>query len=212
MKNKADYQRKWRLKKAIKDLITNNYETSYFLTLTFNEKTLKNTTKEQRLLIIKSYLNNQTDKYILNCDYGAKNEREHYHALVIAKDKFINYFVFNAYYGHIRSRPIALNKNQSIASQTKILLNHALKETSERKIYYSRSKRTTHKPKNREHIKTNFYMPKWLKNEQDYIDNIKITDQLENDLQDTKLLKRIKEDEKKKLIKYANDILSFKKH
>lgn len=152
MKTKAEIKRKYRLKKAIKEIINNHINESYFLTLTFNEELLSKTTKEKRLLIIKNYLNNQTDKYILNCDYGNKNKREHYHAIVIAKDKFINFTLYNSKYGHIVSRPLNLNRLQTKKSQIEILLNHALKETSEAKIYYSRKKRENHKPKNTKYI------------------------------------------------------------
>lgn len=150
-KSKAEIKRKYRLKKAIINILKDHLNESYFLTLTFNNEILENTTKEKRLLIIKNYLNNQTDKYILNCDYGKLNEREHYHALVVAKDKFINFTLYDSKYGHIQSRPINLNQNQSLESHTKILLNHALKETSENKIYYSRSKRANHIKKDKKY-------------------------------------------------------------
>ena len=151
MKVSAEIKRKYRLKKAIKSILENHLNESYFITLTFNDYVLKNTTKQERLNIIKRYLNNQTDKYILNCDYGKTNGREHYHALSIAKDKFINFTLYNQNYGNIKVIPMNLYKSQSVKSKTDYLLNHALKETSERKIIYSRAKRQNHQPKNKKY-------------------------------------------------------------
>lgn len=198
-KSKAEIKRRYRLKKAVKDIILNHYETSYFLTITFNEETLQNTTKEKRFLIVRNYLNNQTDKYILNCDYGAKNEREHYHALTIAKDKYINLIDFNVKYGHIYPRPINLNKNQSKESQINIMLNHFLKETSEGIIHYSKAKRPNHKPK-----KITYNNPN--KNNRAYF---KFIEQEQKEIEENE--RRLKEEESQRLNKYINDFLSFKR-
>ena len=151
MKTKAEIKRKYRLKKTITEILKNHLKESYFLTLTFNEEFLKSTTKKERLKIIESFLNNQTDKYILNCDYGKENKREHYHALVVAKDKYINFTLYNSKYGNINSISMNKYKNQSIESKTNYLLTHALKETSTKKIIYSRSKRINHKSKNKKY-------------------------------------------------------------
>lgn len=147
MKAKAKIKRKYRLKKAIKSIVENHLKESYFITMTFNDKMLLTKTKKQRLQAVERYLNNQTDKYILNCDYGAKNKREHYHALSIAKDKFINFSLYTKKYGNIKVLPLNLYKTQTAKSKIDYLLNHALKETSESKIIYSKSKRKTHKKK-----------------------------------------------------------------
>lgn len=197
MNSKAEIMKKYRLKKAIINILKNHLNESYFITLTFNNDILENTTKAKRLLIIKNYLNNQTDKYILNCDYGKLNEREHYHALVIAKDKFINFTLYNLKYGHIQSRPLNLNKNQSIESQTKILLNHALKETSESKIYYSRSKRANHIKKNK-----NYYINPY-KNERAFIKSFE-----DSKIKNEELIKTTEEENKRKLQRFINDYLS----
>jgi len=149
MKSKAEIKRKYRLKKAIKDILTNHLNESYFITFTFNDSILSETTKEQRVIFIKNYLNNQTDKYILNCDYGKEKGREHYHALAVAKDKYINKALYMSKYGLIYIKPMNFYKTQNIESKTKFLLNHALKNTTQGKIIYSKAKRQTHKEKNK---------------------------------------------------------------
>lgn len=55
-----------------------------FLTITFNDLTLKRTNEETRERYIKKYLSNETAFYIANRDYGEENGREHYHAFIIA--------------------------------------------------------------------------------------------------------------------------------
>jgi len=195
MKVSAQIKRKYRLKKAIKNILENNLNESYFLTLTFNDEILTKTTKEKRLNLIKTFLNNQTDKYILNCDYGKKNGREHYHALVIAKDKFINYVKYSKLYGNIKVLPMNLYKNQSINSKTEYLLNHALKDTSERKIIYSKSKRANHKIKDTKHY---FIANNQAQNK--YIERLQ-AEQQENE-------KLLKEQQEKQLHKYIINLLS----
>lgn len=150
MKPTPQTQRKYRLKKAITNVIKNHYNESYFLTFSFNEETLNTTTKEERKKIITAFLNNQCDYYILNCDYGKTTNREHYHALSIVKDKFINWSIYNTKYGHLHIKPINFTNNQSEESKINYLLNHALKETTDNKIIYSRSKRANHKDKDKE--------------------------------------------------------------
>jgi hypothetical protein len=149
MKTKAEIKKKYRLKKAIKNILTNHLNESYFITLTFNDSVLNNTTQEKRLLYIKNFLNNQTDKYILNCDFGKQTGREHYHALAVATDKYINKALYMKKYGLIYIKPMNFYKTQNIESKTKFLLNHALKETAQDKIIYSKAKRPTHETKNK---------------------------------------------------------------
>ena len=146
-KSKAEIKRKYRLKKAIQTILKENLKHSFFLTLTFNNKFYETTTKEKRFKFIKEFLNNQTDKYILNCDYGKENGREHYHALAVANDNYINFTLYNAKIGVIYIKPMYLYKYQSIESKTNYLLKHAIKDTSDKQIIYSRAKRPTHKEK-----------------------------------------------------------------
>ena len=56
----------------------------FFATFTFDDDALKET-KEWRKLQIRRLLTKVCDDYILNIDYGAENEREHYHAVLSIK-------------------------------------------------------------------------------------------------------------------------------
>lgn len=55
----------------------------YFVTLTFDEDTLKDTSKDTRHTYISRFLKDNAFYYIANIDYGTKNDREHYHAIVL---------------------------------------------------------------------------------------------------------------------------------
>lgn len=58
----------------------------FFMTFTFNDKTLETTTRKTRRDRISRLLNDFSEDYILNIDYGEKNEREHFHAIVCISD------------------------------------------------------------------------------------------------------------------------------
>lgn len=53
----------------------------YFMTFTFNDQTLSTTSKETRRRKIVKTLNPCED-YFYNIDFGAENDREHYHAVI----------------------------------------------------------------------------------------------------------------------------------
>ena len=80
----AKQQKRNRIEKDIKKAFESNKKL-YFATLTFNDKPLEKTERKRREYV-KNYLN-QFDGYIANIDYGGKNGREHYHAIIIANEK-----------------------------------------------------------------------------------------------------------------------------
>lgn len=150
MKNKtsAERRKRERLLKKIYELIKD--KKAVFLTMSFNEETLKKTSAETRKRYIKNYLKNETALYIANIDYGAKNGREHYHAIVKATTLKINdlsYYLKNKYetikdfinlkaykYGNIQANFICKNgvfyNDKELKKTALIYYNHALKETT----------------------------------------------------------------------------------
>lgn len=62
----------------------------YFLTLTFTDEVLSNTSEKTRRRYVSRYLKSVAPVYVGNVDYGDKkknpdsNEREHYHALIVS--------------------------------------------------------------------------------------------------------------------------------
>ena len=83
--NKAKYERVKRLKKRIKNMLACD---CLFLTITWSDKKidLNNTKRETRRKYVQRFLNDLKTNYVANIDFGEKNGREHYHALVMASD------------------------------------------------------------------------------------------------------------------------------
>lgn len=188
---KSKARKKQRLIKKIKELLNNNK--ALFLTLTFNNETLKQTTEEQRQRIVKRYLRNETAYYIANKDYGRKNAREHYHAFIIVsfltneeiknpslitiKD-FINYYTWQKY-GTIKGRFIGTkwrpqkDKLLNNFNETALnIFNHFFKDTTKgAKLIYSRKTKT--KAEQLEQLKKHYQIRKTKKaetKETNYID------------------------------------------
>lgn len=135
-------RQKQRAIKRIYQMIISPFQ-ALFLTLTFNNTYMEKTTPQSREKAIKRFLNKYCLDYIANIDYGAKNNREHYHAIVILK-AFKEKIDFKKY------KPGALkgdfiNKNSyfdrakgNFKNIAKILYEHATKSTTKGKIIYSR--------------------------------------------------------------------------
>lgn len=136
--NRAEYERTKRLKRRIEDMLISG--ACLFLTLTFNDKTLKETTEKQRRVAVSRYLKTCNGRYIANIDFGAKNHREHYHAVIQVSN--IDFSGWREY-GNINAERI-INKDIE-SDKTKLakyvckLSNHAIKETTKRScLLYSR--------------------------------------------------------------------------
>lgn len=78
-------KKKTQNKKKLKDYISIMLKRPcIFLTINFNDALLDNTTRTTRHQYVKHYLKSLSPYYIANIDFGKHNEREHYHALVVA--------------------------------------------------------------------------------------------------------------------------------
>lgn len=120
---RAQETKKARLLSRIKKMLKAN-DNVYFLTFTFTNKTLEKTKAETRKRIIKRFLNEQANEYILNIDFGKEREREHYHAIASAKDKI---FLFQKYkHGYMTAKRIY--KGDYLNAHN--LMLHAIKETT----------------------------------------------------------------------------------
>ena len=111
-----------------------------FLTLTFNDDTLRNTTEKQRRVAVSRYLKQYGCMYVANIDYGSKNKREHYHALIncdkVDFKSWRKYGNINA--KRVRNKDIESDKNK-LSKYIAKLSNHAIKETTKRScLIYSR--------------------------------------------------------------------------
>lgn len=103
-----------------------------FLTLTFKDDVLDSTSQKTRRVYVSRYLKSQYSDYVANIDFGDKNEREHYHAIVGADFVDLSdwYDVFGGVYvEHIRRTP------EKIAQYINKLTYHSVKDTAGFLIY-----------------------------------------------------------------------------
>lgn len=61
------------------------YDELYFVTLTFSDDALNGTSERTRHRYVQTWLNENCRDYYANVDYGEKNGREHFHAVVAFK-------------------------------------------------------------------------------------------------------------------------------
>ena len=134
--NYATYKRVKRLKDRVAYLLSNGACT--FVTLTFTDEVLATTSPETRRRYITRFLQRFDVPYIANKDFGSKNGREHYHAVIQSQN--IDYSLYE--YGAINGEKIRNSKNDDIklAKYISKLTNHAIKETCNgSRIIYSKN-------------------------------------------------------------------------
>jgi len=134
----ASCHRATRLRNRIETMLLNG--DCLFLTLTFNDETLSNTSVETRRQYVRKYLKQFNCPYVANIDFGATNGREHYHAVIntssIDFKQWRSYGNINA--ERVRNKSIELSKTR-LSKYISKLSNHAIKETTRRCcLIYSR--------------------------------------------------------------------------
>lgn len=131
--NVATYKRIDRLKNRIRDYLLSGQ--CIFVTLTFDDDVLRDTSEKTRRQYVSRYLKSVSNRYVANIDYGSKNEREHYHAVVLT-----DYICDRWQYGFTWfERVHKANSEVCIAKYISKLCNHAIKESTKRCCYiYSR--------------------------------------------------------------------------
>ena len=135
----ASNQRTKRLKKRIASMLLKG--NCIFLTITFKDSVLDSTSEQTRKDYVRRFLKSLQCDYIANIDYGSKNEREHYHAIV-QKDR-VCYKDWS--YGNLDFERVRVNGKDYEKSKSKLskyvckLCNHAIKESTKRCcVMYSR--------------------------------------------------------------------------
>lgn len=137
MVNEASYKRTKRLKDKILNMLESG--SCIFLTLTFKDNVLENTISETRKKYVSRYLKKVSNCYIANIDFGKKNEREHYHALVQCDSVDGKWWRENCGSINFERVIVALDCETKLAKYINKLTNHAIKETTRRNcVIYSR--------------------------------------------------------------------------
>lgn len=137
---KARYQKNSRIKKRLVYLLS-RFENIWFITFTFNNNYINKSTRTKRDLM-KMVLNTHDFKYMLNIDYGKKNEREHYHCILatnldIDVNQFIQFYYEGGFSLSIQCKK-GLNDYKRLSKYLNKLTNHCIKATTKRqRILYN---------------------------------------------------------------------------
>ncbi len=165
---KARYKKASRVRSKISQMLRNN-ETVVFLTLTFTDDTLRNTTDETRRRYVTRFLKSFASDYVANIDFGKNNGREHYHAVANALAPLDSWSKYGFILSEYVKAPSDSTKPKSVPKRYKDLppdeqrrlmsnddekrlskyiaklSNHAIKETNRRCVLiYSKPKRETY--------------------------------------------------------------------
>lgn len=128
------------LKKRIDSILYDSH-CSYFLTFTFNEFYLDNIDDKYKRVYVTRWLKKFTFNYVGNVDYGERNGRIHFHAVVSA-----DFIDGNSWqYGALNFEIIRVCRSDIIGKYVSKLINHALKESTKRQaLIYPKNKTTSH--------------------------------------------------------------------
>lgn len=126
--NRASTQRSSRLRKRISAFLSES--PCIFATLTFNDKVLNKTNTLTRRTYVRKYLESLGTSAVANIDFGLKNHREHYHAVIKADKINLNDW---RVHGNINVERIHKTSDDvKLAKYISKLTNHAIKETTKR--------------------------------------------------------------------------------
>lgn len=133
--NHASYKRTTRLKDRINSILS-RFESS-FLTLTFSDKALQETTPKTRRVMVSRFLRSFGVPYVANIDFGVdktKTMREHYHAVIGCQQVDYSKWPYM-----INGERINIKNEKALAKYISKLSNHAIKEQAKRSsLLYSR--------------------------------------------------------------------------
>lgn len=114
-----------------------------FLTLTFTNDVLDQTTEQTRRKYVSRMLKSVSNHYVANIDYGKDDRythREHYHCLVLGKLRKSDFKWWEEHCGFTHIRTVKRTKSEEAVSMyIAKLTNHAIKDSTRRHVYiYSR--------------------------------------------------------------------------
>lgn len=104
----------------------------WFITLTFSDDVLASTSHDTRRRYVARYLKSLSGRYVGNVDYGKKNGREHYHALIEIQG--VEHPDFSAWtkYGFFKALPVGNSESdtKAVTKYVTKLTSHALKKST----------------------------------------------------------------------------------
>lgn len=132
----ADKARHKRLRKRLEAMFERG--NVVFLTLTFTDEVLQNTSYlYRRQNLVCPFLKSISSEYVGNIDFGKKNGREHYHAVLLTDTDDFSGWTYGFYKAEkVRKEGVDALR---VAKYISKLTNHAIKETTKRNaLIYSR--------------------------------------------------------------------------
>lgn len=129
--NRSKIQKRYRANKRIEQMTayaTRTGHALHFVTLTFNDECLSNTNSVTRRRAVSRVLRECGSlDYYANIDYGAKSQREHYHALVLGD---LDLSEWERLYGFVKSESVrcSLDDSKRISKYINKFSNHACKD------------------------------------------------------------------------------------
>ena len=134
----ASRQRNKRLYVRVKRMLESGK--ALFITLTFNDLTLESTNQDTRKQYVRKYLKEYCTEYVANIDFGAKKQREHYHAVVVPKLDKLDPTPWHNYGANNIKRVYRVEDYQKVAKYVNKLTNHALKDNGfYKRLIFSRA-------------------------------------------------------------------------
>lgn len=113
-----------------------------FVTLTFRDEIFEKTSKETRRRYVARFLKENCERYCANVDFGSKNEREHYHGVIVLKSglkasKMKNKWLYGFdFYEKVGNEEKDKTKTSKYINK---LTNHSLKDSGQfERLIYSR--------------------------------------------------------------------------
>lgn len=126
----SKYRKYMRAREHISELVVSGQ--AIFITLTFTDDVLKNTSALTRRRYVSRFLKQYSDFYVANIDYSPNKQREHYHAVVnnrVDMSKWVYGFVWCE---QVRAHDYCAKR---VANYIAKLTSHAFKVNSTRLLY-----------------------------------------------------------------------------
>lgn len=135
--NQCYYRRESRLKRRIEKMLQSDHK--YFITFTIAPEHY-HLKFETILRKIKEALQ-EASEWVLNSDYGAKNERLHFHSIASYGSQLDYNIILKIYqYGSVNFKPIFKADEKALREYLLKTFNHAIKQTAGQ-TFFSRKKR-----------------------------------------------------------------------
>lgn len=135
--NNAHYCRYKRLRWRVSRML--DHWDCTFVTLTFSDKYIDSSLDTKREYC-KRYLSSFEVPYVANVDYGSKNGRVHFHAIIAASIEDLNDVPWKYGFSHFQSCSIDEADEKRLCKYVAKLSHHALKATTKNsRLIYSRN-------------------------------------------------------------------------